>query len=364
MVPDLPTPAILIDGHVVRRNLEKMARYARQHDLKLRPHTKTHKSTMVAQMQLEHGAAGLTVAKAGEAEVMAEVAEDLLVAYPVVDAKRCATLAGLARKRTVRVAVDSPAGVDALSAAAGAAGSTVGVLVDLDVGLHRTGVQTPDESLELAQYASRARNIRLDGLFFYPGHIHRISENVEKSLEKVDMLLAQALSLWKLKGLEAKIVSGGSTPTAFQSHLVPHATEIRPGTYVYHDMNGVHGGYATLDDCAARVVATVVSTAVPGQFVVDAGSKTLTQDRCGPAPESGFGHVVEYSDARIVKLTEEHGVVEVSPGRRVPGVGERVTLIPNHICPCINLQDTVWWRDDEDDEHPRPVPVDARGRVH
>jgi D-serine deaminase-like pyridoxal phosphate-dependent protein len=364
MVPDLPTPAILIDGHIVRRNIEKMARYAKRHNLRLRPHTKTHKSTMVAQMQLEQGAAGLTVAKAGEAEVMAEVAEDLLVAYPVADARRCAALAALARKRTVRVAVDSATAVDALSAAASSAGSTIGILVDLDVGLHRTGVQTPDESLALAGHAADSPNVRLDGLFFYPGHIGGIPENQGKGLQKVDMLLAQALSLWKLKGLEAKIVSGGSTPTAFQSHLVPHATEIRPGTYVYHDMNGVHGGYATLDDCAARVVATVVSTAVPGQFVVDAGSKALTQDRCGPAPDSGFGHVVEFPDAKVVKLTEEHGVVGLSQDRSRAAVGQKVTIIPNHICPCINLQDTVWWRDDEDDDHPRPVPVDARGRVH
>jgi D-serine deaminase-like pyridoxal phosphate-dependent protein len=362
MVPDLPTPAILIDGQIVRRNIEKMARYAKQHNLRLRPHTKTHKSTMVAQMQLEHGAAGLTVAKAGEAEVMAEVAEDLLVAYPAVDARRCQTLAALARKRAVRVAVDSTAAIDALSAAASAAGSTIGILVDMDVGLRRTGAQTPDESLSLAQHASRCPNVRLDGLFFYPGHIGGPSDSQPKQLAAVDMLLAQALALWKTKGLEAKIVSGGSTPTAFQSHLVPRATEIRPGTYVYHDMNGVHGGFATLADCAARVVATVVSTAVPGQFVVDAGSKTLTQDRCGPAPDSGFGHVVEYPDARIVKLTEEHGAVQA--GRRQPTVGERVTIVPNHICPCINLQDKVWWRDDEDDERPRPVPVDARGRVH
>jgi D-serine deaminase-like pyridoxal phosphate-dependent protein len=138
-------------------------------------------------------------------------------------------------------------------------------------------------------------------------------------------------------------------------------TEARPGTYVYHDMNGVHGGYATLADCAARIHCTVVSTAVPGQFVIDAGSKTLTQDRCGPAPDSGFGYVVEYPSAKIVKLTEEHGQVDCRACDRAPKVGDRVTVIPNHICPCINLQDRVWWR--EDGEAPQPIDVDARGRV-
>jgi len=155
---------------------------------------------------------------------------------------------------------------------------------------------------------------------------------------------------------------GGSTPTALQSHRVSRMTEFRPGTYVYHDMNGVRGGYASFDDCAARVVATVVSTAVPGQFVIDAGSKALTMDRCGPAPDSGHGHVVEYPQAKIKRLTEEHGQVDAVTFDKPPKVGERVTIIPNHICPCINLQDRVWWQ--ERGDRPQPVPVDARGRVN
>jgi D-serine deaminase-like pyridoxal phosphate-dependent protein len=126
-------------------------------------------------------------------------------------------------------------------------------------------------------------------------------------------------------------------------------------------MNCVRGGSATLDDCAARVLATVVSTAVPGQVVIDAGSKTLTSDRCGPAPDSGFGYVVEYPRAKITKLSEEHGQVDVTACDRTPRVGDRVSVIPNHICPCINLQDQVWWR--HDGEPPSAVRVDARGKV-
>ena len=362
MVPDLPTPAILVDGDAVRRNVARMAAYAKEHGLRLRPHTKTHKSTLLARMQLEHGAIGLTVAKAGEAEVMAGAADDLLVAYPAVDRQRCATLAELARTRAVRVAVDSAFAADALAAAARAAGVVVGILVDLDVGLHRTGVQTPAEAVALARHVAGSRGLRLDGLFFYPGHVGGPSAGQREKLAAVDALVAETLVLFMRDGLEAAIVSGGSTPTAYQSHLVSGVTEIRPGTYVYHDMNGVRGGFATLDDCAARVVATVVSTAVPGQFVIDAGSKTLTSDRCGPAPDSGHGHVVEYPDAKIVKLTEEHGQVDVRQSARVPKLGERVSVIPNHVCPCVNLQDRVWWR--EGGGEARAVAVDARGRVH
>jgi D-serine deaminase-like pyridoxal phosphate-dependent protein len=126
-------------------------------------------------------------------------------------------------------------------------------------------------------------------------------------------------------------------------------------------MNGVHGGSATFDDCAARIIATVVSTAVPKQIVLDAGSKTLTSDRCGPAPESGHGHIVEYPDAKITKLSEEHAQVDVSLCARIPKVGQRVTVIPNHICPCGNLQDNLWWH--EEGEAPRAIPIEARGKV-
>lgn len=339
-----------------------MAVYARESGLKLRPHTKTHKSLLVAKIQIDQGAAGLTVAKAGEAEVMAAASDDLLVAYPVVDARRCVVLARLAKERAVRVGIDSAIAADTLSAAARSASSTFGILVELDVGLHRTGVQTAEEALALAQHVARKPNLRLDGLMFYPGHIGGPSPKQELALQAVDATVNETLDLWGRNGLESKIVSGGSTPTALQSHRISRMTEFRPGTYVYHDMNGVRGGYASFDDCAARVVATVVSAAVPGQFVIDAGSKSLTMDRCGPAPDTGHGHVVEYPGAKIRRLSEEHGQVDLVTFDKLPKVGERVTVIPNHICPCINLHDRVWWR--EQGEAPRPVPVDARGRVH
>lgn len=361
MAHDLPTPAILIDAATVRRNLRRMADYAKSHRLSLRPHTKTHKSTLLGRLQMELGAAGLTVAKPGEAQVMAAVADDVLMAYPAVDPVACAKLAALARGKTVRVAIDSPEAADALSAAAQLAGTTVGILVDLDVGFGRTGVQGPDAALALAQHVDRSAGLRLDGILFYPGHVGGTPGAQAVALTGIDALLTETIALWRRHGLEAPIVSGGSTPSAAQSHLVTRMTEFRPGTYVYNDMNCVHGGSATLDDCAARVVATVVSTAVPGQVVIDAGTKVLTSDRCGPAPDSGHGYVVEYPRAKVVKLTEEHGQVDVRDCDRAPKVGERVTVIPNHICPCVNLQDDVWWR--EEGETPRAVAVEARGKV-
>jgi D-serine deaminase-like pyridoxal phosphate-dependent protein len=356
----IPTPSIVIDAAVARRNLQRLADYAAQNKVKLRPHTKTHKSAMIGKMQMDLGATGLTVAKVGEARVMAEVCGDLLMAYPAVDPLRCAELAQLAGRVTMRVGIDSTTAADALSSAARAAGTIIGILVDLDVGLRRTGVQSSAEALALAQHVSKLAGLRLDGLMFYPGHVKDESDGSLKELGAVEAKLAETVALFRRSGLSTSIVSGGSTPAAYHAHRMPSMTEARPGTYVFHDMTGVHGGYAKLEDCAARVQCTVVSTAVPGHFVIDAGSKTLTSDRCGPAPESGHGYVVEYPQAKIVRLNEEHGVVDASGCESRPRVGERVTVIPNHICPCINLQDQVWWKEGTD---ATPIPVDARGKV-
>src|SRR2546423_6716270 len=140
MFDDLPTPCILIDAEIVRRNVQRLASYAAQHKLNIRPHTKTHKSSLLARMQIKSGAVGLTVAKVGEAKVMADLSNDLLMAYPAVDAQRCGELAMLGRSHTVRVGIDSTIAADALGTAARSAGSTIAILVDLALGHHRTGV--------------------------------------------------------------------------------------------------------------------------------------------------------------------------------------------------------------------------------
>jgi len=353
------TPALVIDVPTVIRNVERLAIYAQQHDLDIRPHTKTHKSRHLAELQMTAGAIGLTAAKVGEAELMAEVANDILLAYPAIDPTRTARLARMAAHTNLRVAVDSLAGAQRLADAANRSSATIGILVDLDVGMGRTGVQTPSEALKMAQFIDARPGLRLDGLFCYPGHINAPRDQQEAALRAVSDKLAKTLDLWSAHGLQARIVSGGSTPTAFQSHLIEEYTEIRPGTYIYNDMNTVRGGYCALEDCAARIVCTVVSTAVPGQVVLDAGSKTLTSDRNSMLPDSGFGYVVEYPEAVITRLSEEHGQVDVRACAKAPALGERVTVIPNHVCPCVNLQDSVWLREADGQLH--ELPVDARG---
>jgi D-serine deaminase-like pyridoxal phosphate-dependent protein len=180
-------------------------------------------------------------------------------------------------------------------------------------------------------------------------------------LGAVEGILRELLGELKKKGLEAGIVSGGSTPTGMQSDLVKSLTEIRPGTYIYNDRNTLAGGWCGVGDCAARIIATVVSEAVPGKVVVDAGTKVLTSDRLGKDPEGGgFGLLVDYPVAKVSRLSEEHGEILVGEGRR-PRLGERVAILPNHICPCINLRDEVWVR--EESGELREMVVDARGCV-
>ena len=364
-IDSVATPALVIDAARMRGNIDRLAAYAAARGIAVRPHTKTHKSVEIARRQLAAGAVGLTVAKVGEAESLLPAFDgglpDILVAYPAADSARATRLAAVARTATVRVALDTAFAIEAVAAAARAAGVTVGVLVDLDVGMGRTGVANAGSLAALAQAVTAARGLRLDGILCYPGHVWAKPAEQAAPLAAVAAKLQEAIECFDRHGLCREIVSGGSTPTAFQSHLVPQVTEIRPGTYVFNDMNTVRGGFCTLDDCAAGIVCTVVSDAVAGQIVLDGGTKTLTSDRCGPAPDSGHGHIVEYPDAVITKLTEEHGQVDVSRCAGRPQVGERVTVIPNHVCPCINLQDTVWWR--EADGRLRPLPVDARGRL-
>jgi D-serine deaminase-like pyridoxal phosphate-dependent protein len=356
----LATPALVIDGAAVRRNVKRLADYASKHGLKIRPHTKTHKLRRLARIQLDFGATGLAVAKVSEAEVITDPHQDVLLAYPPIGEQRAGRLAALARDRTMRAAVDSLEAIEATAAAAQAAGTTIGLLVDLDVGLGRTGVASPAATLPLAQAIDRTPNLRLDGIMIYPGHVWSKPAEQAAELKAVDDLVAETLELWARHGLSATIVSGGSTPTAYQSHLMPHVTEIRPGTYVFNDMNTVRPGFCSIDDCAARVIATVVSNAVPGQVVVDAGSKTLARD-ASSVPDGGFGCVVEYPQARIKQLSEEHGQVDVRACDRQPKIGERVTIIPNHICPCVNLQAAVWWM--EPGEPLEQMVVDARGCI-
>lgn len=360
-LPEIATPALLIDEIVLDRNIATMGEYCREHSIALRPHAKTHKSLEIARRQLAAGAIGLSVAKASEAEVMAQSGAELLIAYPPITPSSLQTIEELRHKIGVIVAVDSLEAVELLAANMAPDGTTVGVLVDVDLGLHRTGVGTPEVSRTIAERVSNSRNLELKGLFCYPGHITELPDEQATEIAKANEIIRRHLECWSASGLSASIVSGGTTPTAFNSHLFESVTEIRPGTYVFNDANTLRGGHCKLADCAARVVTTVVSNAVADQVVVDAGSKTMARDACLPQPAAGFGFVLEYPQARVRSLNEEHGVIDISQCPKPPRLGEQISIIPNHICPAVNLADSIWLRSSDGQLQQRRI--DARGKV-
>ena len=356
----LPTPYIGIDGATVLQNIHRLSEYCKDKEIAFRPHAKTHKSRVIGQFQIEAGALGLTVAKAGEFDTFAGANIDRLIAYPAINPGVLRVACNREVAAQAFFTVDSPEAVLMLAEAACNTYQPLRVLVDADVGMGRTGVTTVKESLALAQQIDLLPQLQLAGLFVYPGHVWAPPAEQSDSLSDVSSKIDAHLETWRAKGLQASIVSAGSTPTAYQSHLVPAITEIRSGTYVYNDMNTVRGGFCQLDDCAARVIATVVSMAVPGQMVLDCGSKVLAIDRCIPSPTSGFGFLPDYPQATIAALSEEHAQVDITECDRAPKLGERVQIVPNHVCPVINLSNEAWWFGNH--HAPLPLPIDARGQ--
>lgn len=341
-VSEIDTPAIVVDLDIMERNLCRVAEYTKGHGLRLRPHTKTHKSTRIGRRQLESGAAGLTVAKVSEAEVMLGAnPTDLLIAFPIVGRTKLERLTGIARRTRVTVALDSETAARDLSQAARAAQVEIGVLAEVDVGLGRVGVSPGAPLLELARAILRIPGLRFEGITCYPGHIKSVDAEGLAALARVGETIAAIRAEFERAAIPVKIVSGGSTPTLFHSHEVSGVTEIRPGTYVYNDMNTVASGACGLEDCAASILATVVSTARPGQMILDGGSKTFSSDRPMGA-EVTFGRVVEAPGARFHKMNEEHGFVDVTKAERTFAVGDRVHVIPNHVCVAMNLHEQVY----------------------
>ncbi len=342
-VDQLDTPAILIDLDVMERNLERVAHYAREHALRLRPHTKTHKIPGLARKQLELGAAGLTVAKVGEAEVMlAAEPPELLLAFPIVGHRKLERLTDVARKTSVTVALDSLEAARELSNAACAAQIEIGVLAETDVGLGRVGVAPGQPLRDLIEGIRRLPNLRWEGIAFYPGQIKTLDLAGEIELDKLVRLVDEMMSDLSRAGMCPRIVSGGSTPTLFQSHRLPGLNEIRPGTYIFNDRNTVLSGACAWEDCAASILVTVVSTAKSGQIIVDGGSKTFSSDRPSAGAEVSFGRVLEAPESVFTKMNEEHGFVELRDAPRRFAVGDRVRIIPNHVCVAMNLHECVY----------------------
>lgn len=361
-INDLETPALIVDLDKMERNLKRVADYAHEYDLRLRPHTKTHKTPGLGRKQLDLGAAGLTVAKVSEAEVMlASGTPDLLVAYPIVGRKKLERLMQVAAKTNLTVALDSPFAARQLSDAAREAQVEIGVLAEMDAGLGRVGVAPGGDLVELVRGITRLPWLRWEGISYYPGHIKTIDDETPQAIQALSQLTAGAVKDLKAAGFTPNIVSGGSTPALFYSHEVAGVNEIRPGTYIFNDRNTWLMGACKLEDCAAWIMATVVSTAKKGQMIIDGGSKTFSSDRPVTGTEVSFGHIVEAPDAMFTKMNEEHGYVDIRRVKREFTVGDRLRVIPNHICVAVNLHERIYGvRGDAVEE---TWTVDGRGKL-
>ena len=342
-IADLETPVVVVDLDVMERNLSRMADYCRSHNLRLRPHTKSHKIPELAKRQLAHAAQGITVAKIGEAEVMLDAGiTDMLIAYPIIGRGKAEKLAELATQANITVSLDSAEVAQAISAAAKKRDARVGILVELDVGFHRCGVTNEIEVLAVARAVADLPGLEFKGLMFFPGHLQVPEKERAELRVGVNDFLQRSLAKLEDAGLPVEVVSGGSTPTAREGHLFTGVNEIRPGMYIFNDRNMLSVGVARLEDCALSVITTVVSTSVPGRAIVDAGSKSLSSDTHQAPDGSGFGMIKTDPEADVERLSEEHGNLNIARSSRKYRVGERLEIIPNHVCSTVNMHNRIY----------------------
>jgi D-serine deaminase-like pyridoxal phosphate-dependent protein len=348
---DFGTPAVVIDLGRIEKNIGRVQALCEAAGVANRPHTKTHKSPVLARMQIEAGARGVTCQKLGEAEIMAAAGiEDVLVSYNLIGAARSGRLAALRKRADVTICADNPVTLAAYAEAAVVAEAPIGVMIECDTGRKRAGVETPKEAIDLARIIRDTDGLAFRGLLFYP---------TEGGWEAAQRFHDEAVEGLKSLGLEAGIISTGGTPNLPNIGKLAGATEHRAGTYIFNDRMMIAGGLATEDDCALHVFATVVSRAGPERGILDSGSKTLTADPGGGL--DGYGHILEYPQARIGAFAEEHGFLDLSRTNERPGVGEVVRIIPNHVCVVVNMVDQLIVV--RGDEIVDVLPVAARGKL-
>ncbi len=367
---DLPTPLVLVERARLLSNIDRMQSEADAHRVALRPHAKTHKIPAVARWQMDRGAVGICCAKVGEAEVFAEAGiEDIRLPYPV-NPRNATRLLALMNRCRISIIVDHPAVARGWSDVMRAAGRSLDVLVKVDVGSHRCGIDpAAPGALAFVRLVATLPGLRLRGLLSHAGHSYGAeSAGALAAVARDEAGILRALAEEARRdGVSIDEISVGATPTS--PFIEPGVTELRPGTYVYYDRTQVALGIADLRQCALTVLAMVVSRPARDRIVLDCGSKTLTKD-----PASGFDHPRGYGavftdlDATaldraltIEKLSEEHAVVSVPSGSTALEPGDLVRVLPNHACPVSNLVDCV--RLVEGRQVVETLAVAARGKI-
>ncbi len=333
----IDTPQVIVDLDALDRNITTWAQRMAARGVGLRPHTKTSKCVPVIQRQVAAGVVGLTVATLGEAEVLADAGfDDLFQAFPLWAGRPSTArrLRALHERVRFTVGVESVDAAVALGAAVRSAPTPLPVVVELDPGMHRSGVD-PTDVVRIARAAADA-GLDVRGAFTFGGHGYATCDAAPRAADDEVRTLAIAAELLSDAGFATDILSAGSTPTAVQSARTP-VTDERPGTYVFQDAQQVQLGTCAMSEVALVVAATVVASHTDGRFVLDTGSKALAADR--PVWAKGHGLLPAYPDAELRSLSEHHCVAWTTGPR--PAVGDVVAVVPNHCCVVVNLVDEL-----------------------
>jgi len=332
---EIPTPALLLDVAALDRNISRMAAFFAAGPCRLRPHFKAHKTPQIARRQLAAGScSGLTCATVSEAEVAAEFCDDLLLANEIVSTEKCDRVAALARRVKVTVAVDSLAGLEAVSRAARAANVTVGVVVDVNVGQGRCGVEPGEAALALARRVVESGGVTLRGVMGYEGHLQPIRDRSDRESRTRQAMqgLVSTAHLLRGSGLPCEVVSAGGTGTYDISGRIAGVTEIQAGSYALMDTD--YSGVGVPFEPAFSVLGTIVSRPAPDRCVADCGHKAASKDH-------GYPVVKGIDGATVTALNDEHATMTLPPGSKV-AVGDLVELLPSHTDPTINLHDAFY----------------------
>lgn len=363
----LDTPSLLIDLDILRRNLERMQAYACRNQVALRPHTKTHKCPEIAAMQMELGAQGITVAKVGEAEAMAEAGiRDIFIANEIVGDCKLRRIAALSGRAAVSFGVDAPVQAEAAERIFAANGQTARVLIEIEVGENRSGIIREKDFLTLLDTLAACPHVRLEGVFSHDGNSYTASSREEclEISQAAQQRTLQFAALARKQGFPIRTVSIGSTPSqANGAPILPGVTEIRPGTYALMDASQAHAVGGGLSVCAATVLASVISRPTAERVILDVGAKGLTMQRRteGICATAGLGTILEYPNVHIDDVYDEHAIIYHKWFRDTVEIGGKVRIVPVHICPVCNLYDTAWLV--QNGQVLRPLSIACRGKL-
>lgn len=361
----LDTPSLIIDLDQAEKNIIQMQQYADRLGVALRPHTKTHKMPYFALKQVEAGAAGIAVAKIGEAEVMMQSGiRDIFIANEIVGIEKYERLRRIHEKIQVRCGIDNTTQIDQIEQVFAGCARPLEVLVELEVGEVRSGINTEEQMADLVEYIKTKNNVKLVGIFSHEGHSYKAA-TPQQAKELAEESYARTLhfaDLIRSHGVEISIVSVGATPSVNNQAYMKGITELRIGTYIFMDM-GQSKAINDYSRCAATVLATVISKPTAERVVLDTGAKALVpQNRAaGICATGGYGCVKGAEHVVISNMFDEHGVIENREFHDKVNVGDKVEIIPSHICPTVNLYDEA--AGVSGDEVLMTLPILARGRT-